>query len=179
MRFWRRCCAIWKPSHIRRMVRLSVAGALSAAVLVACASASGTARTGAVAPNWTEATASGTKLSLDSLRGHPVYLNFFATWCDPCNEEAPYINDLQKEFGPRGLQIVGVDELESQKKAQQFIDKYHLVYPAVVDDGKLQTQYSVNGLPVHVFIDRSGVISKIVVGQMDRTQIAAAIRTIL
>ncbi len=179
MRFWTKCSAICKPLRILRTVRVTLAAALSVAALAACASASSTARTGAVAPNWTEPTASGTQLTLDSLRGRPVYLNFFATWCDPCNEEAPYINDFQKIYAARGLQIVGVDELESRKKAQQFIAKYHLVYPAVVDDGKLQTQYSVNGLPVHVFINRSGVIAKIVVGQMDRAQIASAIRTIL
>ena len=118
-------------------------------------------------------------MTLSALRGKPVYLNFFATWCGPCNEEAPYINDFQKTDAARGLQIVGVDELESKTKAQQFIDKYKLVYPAVVDDGALQTQYAVNGLPVHVFIDRSGTIKKIVVGEMSRSEIASALQTIL
>lgn len=77
------------------------------------------------------------------------------------------------------MQIVGVDELESRSKAEQFIEKYKLVYPAIVDDGKLQSQYSVNGLPVHVFIDRSGTIKKIVVGEMNKTEIASALQTIL
>lgn len=154
--------------------------ALLAIGLGACSSApSQSARAGAQAPDWSEPTSSGSTLSLSSLRGRPVYLNFFATWCEPCNEEAPYINQFQKEYGARGLQIVGVDELESKTKAQQFIDKYHLAYPAVVDNGTLQTQYSVNGLPVHVFIERSGVISKIVVGQMSKPDIDSAIRTIL
>ena len=152
------------------------------AALTACssgASASRTGRAGQPAPNWTEQTSSGKPLELASLRGKPVYLNFFATWCPPCNEEAPYINQFQKEYAPRGLQVVGVDELESGKKAQSFVDKYGLVYPAVVDDGKLQSQYSVNGLPVHVFIKRSGVIAKIVIGEMSREQIRAAIESIL
>lgn len=113
------------------------------------------------------------------MRGKAVYLNFFATWCPPCNEEAPYINQFQKEFASQGLQIVGVDELENRSKAQQFVDKYKLVYPALVDNGTLQSQYRVNGLPVHVFIDRSGVIEKIVVGEMSKTQIVSDIRAIL
>lgn len=153
------------------------------AALAACSAsghaASSAARVGFVAPQWSEPTSNGSKLSLDSLRGKPVYLNFFATWCPPCNEEAPDINALQKQYAPRGLRTVGVDELENAQKAAQFVRKYGLVYPAVVDDGALQTQYGVNGLPVHVFIDRSGVIRKIVTGEMSKKQIAAAIKTIL
>jgi len=166
-------------------MRANFAILLGALALGACSthaessSASSTARVGQLAPNWTEPTASGDKLALSSLRGQPVYLNFFATWCPPCNEEAPYINELQKRYASRGLRVVGVDELESAKKAQQFVKKYGLVYPAVVDDGTLQGQYSVNGLPVHVFIGRDGIVKKIVVGEMDRSDILAAVQTIL
>ncbi len=158
---------------------------LGALVLCACSThtagsgASSLARVGQPAPGWTQTTSGGTKLSLASLRGRPVYLNFFATWCPPCNEEAPDVNALQKQFAGRGLQTVGIDELENAAKAKQFVRKYGLVYPAVVDDGTLQSQYSVNGLPVHVFIDRRGVIKKIVIGEMSKKQISAALQTIL
>lgn len=158
--------------------------ALAAIALLAACSASrhassSLARVGSPAPQWSEPTSAGTELSFDSLRGKPVYLNFFATWCPPCNEEAPDINALQKQYAQRGLQTVGVDELENAQKAAQFVHEYGLVYPAVVDDGKLQTEYNVNGLPVHVFIDRSGVIRKMVTGEMSKKAIAAAIRSIL
>lgn len=155
--------------------------ALAVSLLLAACSAGGssTARVGQTAPDWTQPTASGTKLSLSSLRGKAVYLNFFATWCPPCNEEAPYINALQKQYAPQGLQTIGVDELENQAKAQQFVRKYGLVYPAIVDDGTLQGQYNVNGLPVHVFISRSGVIKEIHAGEMSKAQIASAIKSIL
>jgi cytochrome c biogenesis protein CcmG/thiol:disulfide interchange protein DsbE len=155
------------------------------ALLSGCSGAHGAgsvprvATVGALAPGFTEQTAAGKKLSLHSLAGKPIYLNFFATWCEPCNEEAPDINALQKQFAGSGLHVVGVDELESAKAAQQFIRKYHLVYPALVDEGTLEDEYAVNGLPVHVFIDRSGVIRRIVRGQMSRTEIEAAIRSIL
>lgn len=155
----------------------------SLASLAACSSSGhaspSVARVGQAAPQWTEPTSTGGDLSLASLRGKPIYLNFFATWCPPCNEEAPDINALQKQYAGRGLQTVGVDELENAKKAAQFVRKYGLVYPTVVDDGTLQTQYSVNALPVHVFIDRSGVIRKIVAGEMSKKAIAADIQSIL
>lgn len=166
-------------------MRANVSMLLAALVLSACSThASGTgassvARVGQPAPEWTQKTASGDSLSFASLRGKPVYLNFFATWCPPCNEEAPDVNALQKQYASRGLQTVGVDELENAKKAQQFVKKFGLVYPAVVDDGTLQSQYSVNGLPVHVFIDRRGIVQKIVVGEMSKADIKAAINTIL
>lgn len=166
-------------------MRTNVSMLLGALLLSACSThasgsgASSVARIGQPAPQWTQKTASGNSLSLASLRGKPVYLNFFATWCPPCNEEAPDINALQKRYASRGLQTVGVDELENAKKAREFVKKYGLVYPAIVDDGTLQTQYSVNGLPVHVFINRRGTIQKIVVGEMSKAEIAAAINTIL
>lgn len=148
-------------------------------VRVGGSGASGVARVGQPAPDWTQSTTTGSKLTLSSLRGKAVYLNFFATWCPPCNDEAPGINALQKQYAAQGLQVVGVDELENQKKAASFVRKYGLVYPAIVDDGALQSQYEVNGLPVHVFIDRSGVVKKIVIGEMNQRQIVSAIRAVL
>ena len=166
-------------------MRATITMLLAALVLSACSThaagpgASSLARVGQPAPNWTQPTASGEKLSLDSLHGKPVYLNFFATWCPPCNEEAPDVNALQKQFAHQGLRVVGVDELEDAKKAKQFVEKFGLVYPAVVDDGTLQTQYNINGLPVHVFINRQGVIKKNKVGEMSKAEIAASIKAIL
>lgn len=165
--------------RLARFVACAAVGSLAACSASGHASSPSVARVGLAAPQWSEPTSTGTTLSFQSLRGKPTYLNFFATWCPPCNEEAPDINALQKQYAQRGLQTVGVDELEDAKKAAQFVRKYGLIYPAVVDDGTLQTQYSVNGLPVHVFIDRRGVIRKIVTGEMSKNAIAAAIRSIL
>jgi cytochrome c biogenesis protein CcmG, thiol:disulfide interchange protein DsbE len=164
-------------AHRRRIEGCLIAGAL---VLAACSQSgkaasqpSQTARVGEPAPNWSEPSLPGPSLSLASLRGKAIYLNFFATWCPPCNQEAPAINALQREYGGRGLQVVGVDVLEDARKAAQFRREHHLLYPAVVDEGTLRDQYDVNGLPVHVFIDRQGIVRKIVVGEIS----AAAMRT--
>jgi cytochrome c biogenesis protein CcmG/thiol:disulfide interchange protein DsbE len=146
-----------------------------ACLLASCGHGNGTAasasqpdraRVGQPAPSWSEPTVGGPTLSLASLHGKAVYLNFFATWCPPCNAEAPSINDLARSYAPRGLQVVGVDVMESPGKAASFRSAHHLIYPVIADGGVLRDQYNVNGLPVHVFIDRSGVVQKIVVGEL-------------
>ena len=149
-------------------------------VLVGCASnGKQIAQVAKPAPDWTQPLSTGGTLTLSSLRGRPVYLNFFATWCPPCKDEAPYINTLQKQYASRGLQVVGIDELESAPQAESFRKQFHLVYPAVVDNGTLQAQYLINGLPVHVFIGRDGVIRKIVAGEMAHAEVLSAVRSIL
>ncbi len=86
---------------------------------------------------------------------------------------------MQQQYASRGLHVVGVDELESAAQAESFRKQFHLVYPAVVDGGTLQGQYLVNGLPVHVFIGRDGVIRKMVAGEMAHAEIQKAVQSIL
>ena len=158
---------------------LALAGCGAASGKAAEQSAPTVAHVGQPAPDWTEPTAPTGNLSFDSLHGHPVYLNFFATWCGPCNEEAPSIESLQEKYGPQGLRVVGIDVLEDAAKAESFKKEYHLSYPAVVDDGKLRDAYRINGLPVHAFIDRNGVIKNIVVGQMSADEIKTNVLSLL
>lgn len=128
------------------------------------------AHVGQLAPVWSEASIPGPTLSSASLHGKPVYLNFFATWCPPCNAEAPAIDALATSLRARGLAVVGVDVLENGGKAAEFRSAHHLHYPVVVDGGTLRDAYSVNGLPVHVFIDRAGIVRQIVVGEMSAAE---------
>ena len=167
----------------RRSASLAVAlgGALAACARGATASSSAhqIAHVGNPAPDWSEPSIPGPTLSFASFRGKAVYLNFFATWCPPCNEEAPSIDALAREYGARGVQIVGIDVLENARKAAQFRNEHNLSYPVVVDDGTIRDQYRVNGLPVHVFIDRTGIVRKIVVGELSPTMMRNDIETML
>ncbi len=175
----------WRILRTANAARALLAAVVAAACCCSCSAgrggqrASGIAHVGHLAPDWTQRSTDGSTLSPASLRGKAVYLNFFATWCPPCNQEAPDINALQKQYRARGLQIVGIDELENAEKAREFTRKYGLVYPTIVDDGTIGSQYEVNGLPVHVFIDRAGVVRKIVVGEMSKSDIDGAIRSVL
>ena len=137
------------------------------------------AAVGQAAPDFDEPLASGGMLAMDSLKGKAVYLNFFASWCPPCNAEAPDVNAVYRKYERKGLDVVGVDVLENAQKATAFVDEHHLTYPAVVDNGALRDAFDINGLPVHVFIDRSGVVRKIVVGELSRAEMEADVKTIL
>lgn len=151
------------------------------AALAACSSSStaGSVAVGTAAPPWSDPVATGGNLNSASLQGAPVYLNFFATWCPPCNAEAPWLEAMQKRYAVRGLRIVGIDVEENAALARRFRAKYHLTYPIVADAGTLQNLYNVNGLPVHVFIGRDGVIRRIVIGEMAESEIKSAVKAIL
>lgn len=168
------------------------AGILAVIALAACshgsnatgggagsATAPSVAKVGAQAPAFNEPTVAGAPLSMADLRGKPVYLNFFASWCPPCNEEASDVNSVQREFKSDGLRVVGVDILENKAKAQQFVDQHGLSYPAVVDSGALRDAYNINGMPVHVFIDRSGIVRKIVIGELSKSEMIADVKSVL
>jgi peroxiredoxin len=115
-------------------------------------------------------------LSLASLRGKGVYLNFFATWCGPCKVEAPYIGKLSKEFVKRNVVVVGVDELETTGQVKKFADQYRLPYRIVLDDsGDMGGSYGVAGLPLHVFIAPNGTVTVHRVGEMSEKQIRSAL----
>ncbi|HTV93667.1 MAG TPA: TlpA disulfide reductase family protein [Verrucomicrobiae bacterium] len=155
---------------------------VAAAMLLAACSGNGvgaTASVGQAAPDWQDPLVSGGSLSMAQLRGKPVFMDFFATWCPPCNDEAPEVNAAYEQYKAQGLQVVGVDVQENAQKAKQFVAAHSLKYPAVVDSGTLSDIFSINGMPVGVFIDKSGVIRKIEIGQLSSAQLNADIKSIL
>jgi cytochrome c biogenesis protein CcmG/thiol:disulfide interchange protein DsbE len=157
-----------------------ILSAIALSALAACSSsAPSIAQVGFPAPPFSQPQLSGRPLSLGALRGKAVYLNFFATWCPPCNEEAPAIDALSRRYAGRGLAVVGVDVLENAQKAASFTRAHHLSYPVLVDNGAMTDRYGVNGLPVHVFIDRSGVVRRIVDGEMSAPEIRSAVNRLL
>src|SRR5688500_9972938 len=121
---------------------------------------------GSVAPNFDlEVVGWSERLSLSSLRGKPVWVNFWATWCPPCREEMPEVQRLYEQHRERGLEIVGVDVQESAARVTDFTRELGLTFRFVLDpDGSVVDRYYVSGLPSHFFVDREGVIQAIHVG---------------
>jgi peroxiredoxin len=101
----------------------------------------------------------GTHVDLARDRGKVVLLNFWATWCAPCKVEMPQFMEWQKEYGPRGLVVIGVSIDDSAAPALAFVEKLHLNYPVVMGNAKLGERYGgVLGVPVTFLIDRAGVV---------------------
>ncbi len=154
---------------------------LMAAVATALAGgpASAAPHSGDAAPPFSIPRTSGGNLTLASLHGKPVYLNFFASWCAPCNAEAPGVADLAKKYAARGLKVVGVNEQEDKGKAAAFARQYKWPFAVAVDDGAMGKDYGVIALPVHIFIDKNGKISTYRLGEMEPSEIADAIKKII
>jgi len=135
---------------------------------------------GKAAPPFSLPSPGGKPVALDALRGKPLYVNFFASWCGPCNAEAPSIGKLRAQYAKRGLQVVGIDELDPGQ-AQAFQKKYANPYGLVAsdDDGAIGKKYGAIAMPVHVFIDRRGIVKTFRLGEMNPAEIETAIKDAL
>lgn len=121
------------------------------------------------------------RLTLDELRGTPIILNFWASWCDPCREEMPLLERAWLRQGrPAGVLFLGLDMQDATDDARAFLAAYDVTYPNIRDQGNdVARDYGVTGLPETVFIDRDGRAVGHVVGAIDAAQlregVAAAI----
>lgn len=124
-------------------------------------------KVGYLAPAFELATLSGEKLGISrETREKPVILNFWASWCDPCRLEAPFLAELYTNYKDR-LDIYGVNGIEYDEMAsvEAFVKQYKIAFPTLLDEkSAVFKQYAVPGFPTSVFIDRNGVIRDIVIG---------------
>jgi thiol-disulfide isomerase/thioredoxin len=105
------------------------------------------------------------------LRGQPVVLNFWATWCKPCRQEMPRFVEAYDEHANAGLVVVAVNLQEGTGIVRPFAEDYGMDFPIVVDrDGEVGDRYRLLGLPSTYFIDREGVIRSVFTGPFEEKQ---------
>ena len=139
-----------------RLAALAVLVVFTAAAWHYAAGIQQVAAVGAPAPDFTLETLDGEAVRLSDFRGRPVVLNFWATWCPPCIEEAPALEALHQRYRDR-LVILGVDHLEAAPAVTAFRDRFHLTYPLLLDrNGAVGERYSVRMLPETWVIDAAG-----------------------
>lgn len=121
----------------------------------------------------------GGALALSDLKGTPVVLNFWASWCGPCKQEAPILAAAEKRWRDQGVVFLGVDSEDTEEAALAFDEQYGLEYDSVTDpDGRIEVQYGVLGFPETFFIDADGVIRAKYVGPIDEASLEAYVSSI-
>jgi thiol-disulfide isomerase/thioredoxin len=122
----------------------------------------------------------GKTLQLSSLRGKAVLVNFWATWCEPCKQEMPWLVELQEKYGPQGFQTLGVAQDDSgEKTIMAFARKMRLNYPILQGNNNVGDLYPSEGLPLSVYVDRSGKVVYRVVGLVSESVMEDAIKASL
>lgn len=126
---------------------------------------------GALAPNFRLETLDGEEMLLSDLRGQPVFINFWATWCFFCISEMPAIQNLATEYGNNAI-MLGVNVAEPVEDAETFATNFEITYPLVLDSDREVTEaYQVRSMPTSVFVDANGVIQAFGFGAMFPDQI--------
>lgn len=129
----------------------------------------------ALAPLLTRATSDGT-LDLDELRGTPVVLNFWASWCTPCREEAPLLQRAWTKYGPDGVVFLGQNMQDTPGDAREFIAAFKQTFPTVRDPtNETARAWGVIGIPETYFIRSDGRVVGHVVGVVTTSQLARGI----
>ena len=112
---------------------------------------------GMMAPDFTAISTDGSTISLSDYRGFPVVLNFWASWCPPCREEAPFLQRIWSENQNQGIVILGVNVQDRKDDSLEYLEEFGVTFYNVYDEGgRITVDYGVTGLPVTFFIDRRG-----------------------
>src|SRR5208283_463957 len=112
------------------------------------------------APQFTLNDISGKQVSLSDYRGKVVLLEFFTSWCYPCQTIAPGLQTVYGKYEGRGFIVIGISLKEGFELAslKSFIEKYKILYPTLIDDGKASRNYAVFSIPTSFLIDRQGKV---------------------
>jgi peroxiredoxin len=154
--------ALYGLSRLNSVVRVSE--------LMADPAASAKLQIDAVAPDFELETIYGERLSLSELRGKVVVVNFWATWCGPCQVEMPLFQERYEQYGGE-LAILAVNAQEEGAKARNFMEDLGLTFDGLLDPGgEVQELYLVRGYPTTYVIDRKGILRVQHVGVLDADQ---------
>jgi len=122
---------------------------------------------GFLAPDFSLADPAGRTYTLSQLRGKPVVVNMWATWCPPCRAEMPEIEAQYERYAPQGLVVLGVNATDQDAPLDvvPFVNEYRLTFPILLDEtGAAGRAYELRSLPSTFFINRDGTIAEVVIG---------------
>lgn len=133
---------------------------------------------GQPAPDFELARIDGSLVRLSDLRGKVVWINFWATWCQPCRKELPDIQKLYDELRADGLEVLALDWKDPAEEARAYFDQAGLTLPMLLDhDGSVYDQYRLQGLPDSFFIDREGNLAALHFGYLTEKKMRERLET--
>ncbi|WP_017755629.1 thiol-disulfide oxidoreductase ResA [Calidifontibacillus oryziterrae] len=122
---------------------------------------------GDMAPNFVITDLAGNEIEFDQYRGKGVFLNFWATWCPPCEEEMPYMENQYKTYKDQGVEVLAINVAETKLSVENFVERKGLTFPIVIDETtEIMEAYGVDPLPTTFLIDKDGKIIDIIKGSM-------------
>jgi cytochrome c biogenesis protein CcmG/thiol:disulfide interchange protein DsbE len=138
---------------------------------------------GAPAPDFTLKSLDGGEVSLSQFRSQPVLINFWASWCPPCRLEMPDLVKAYEAHKAEGFVILGVNltSQDSLPEVQAFVKEFNMTFPVLLDEAGhvAEDLYRLRGLPLSVFVNRDGVITRLHLGAMTASQIDEYVGEIL
>ncbi|NIS81067.1 MAG: redoxin domain-containing protein [Anaerolineales bacterium] len=119
------------------------------------------------APDFTLNTFDGEQITLSDLRGQVVVINFWASWCPPCRDEAPYLESSWRKYKDQGVVFLGVDYVDTETKARAYIAEFDITYPNGPDIGtNIAQAYRIQGVPETFFVGKDGTLRGVKVGPL-------------
>ncbi|KZZ54023.1 TlpA disulfide reductase family protein, partial [Oleiphilus sp. HI0123] len=138
-------------------MRMTIAKSLVTAALLSLSGLSSAEQLSGAAPDFTLKSNQGSNIRLEELKGEVVMLNFWASWCGPCRQEMPLMNDIFAKYEDLGFTILAVNVDEDSADADRFLKALPVDFPVVYDStSKVSEMYEVDAMPTTVMIDRDG-----------------------
>ena len=138
---------------------------------------------GSAAPPFTLKKLDGAPASLSDYAGHPVLINFWATWCRPCRDEMPLIIDAYRAHQPEGLAVLAVDLTQqegSKKDVLKFVTEFQMSFPVLLDEkSKVSRSYALHGLPTSFFVGSDGIVRAVNPGPVSKAALQQHLSEIL
>lgn len=135
---------------------------------------------GGPAPDFTLQLFDGGEITLSELRGQVIVINFWASWCPPCREEAPLLEEAWRFYRDQGVVFIGVDWLDTEDEARAYIREFDLTYPNGPDLGsRIGRAYRITGVPETFFITREGLVATHIPAPLDAITLVTNIEALL
>lgn len=133
-----------------------------------------------MAPDFTLTSFDGRTLTLSELRGQVVIINFWASWCPPCREEAAYLEQTWRKYKDKGVIFIGVDWVDTEKEALAYMDEFDLTYFNGPDIGtRIAQAYNIQGVPETFYVAKNGELRGVHIGPLKLPELDEKIEELL